>query len=69
MKMQMAAICFNERELDLYVSQLLGQGFESVSEPKRADDGTYYRVMARASKYDSPAMAKTTAQNAEPLPA
>ncbi len=69
MKMQIAAICFNERELDLYVTQLNGQGFESLSEVKKAEDGTWYIVMARPSKYDSPVVAKAPAQSAEPLSA
>lgn len=67
MKMQIAAICFNERELELYISQLRGQGFESTSEVKKADDGSYYLVMARISKYDHPLVVKAAVQSAEPV--
>jgi hypothetical protein len=69
MKMQIAAICFNERELELYIGQLKAQGFESLSDIKKADDGAYYLVMAKASKFDSPIAAKAPAQLAEALPA
>ena len=50
MKLHLAAIAFNERELETYVSQLKGQRFEAVSEVKKADDGTYYQVMAKTVK-------------------
>jgi hypothetical protein len=53
MKMHIAAICFNEPELEMYVSQLKSQGFESLSEAKRADDGTYYQAMAKTAKPES----------------
>ena len=54
MKMHIAAICYTERELDLYVSQLKSQGFESLSEVKKAEDGSFYLVMAKSSKFDLP---------------
>jgi hypothetical protein len=47
MKLHLAAIAFNEKELDAYVSQLKSQHFESISEVKKAEDGTYYQVMAK----------------------
>ena len=50
MKLHLAAIAFNERELETYVAQLKGQRFEAVSEVKKADDGTYYQVMAKTVK-------------------
>jgi hypothetical protein len=50
MKLHLAAIAFNERELELYVTQLKGQRFEAVSEVKKADDGTFYQVMAKMVK-------------------
>ena len=60
MKMHIAAICYTERELDLYVSQLKSQGFESLSEVKKAEDGSFYLVMAKTSKFDMPAADKAT---------
>jgi hypothetical protein len=50
MKLHLAAIAYNEKELETYVSQLKAQRFESVSEVKKADDGTYYQVMAKTVK-------------------
>lgn len=47
MKLHLAAIAFNEKELEAYVSQLKSQHFESISEVKKAEDGTYYQVLAR----------------------
>lgn len=67
MKMHIAAICFNERELDMYVSQLKTQGFESLSEVKKAEDGTFYRVMAKASKFEVPVQEKAVPETAEML--
>ena len=61
--MQIAAIGFNERELELYVSQLRNQGFESLSDVKKAEDGTFYRAMAKASKFESPVQEKMTVTN------
>lgn len=69
MKMHIAAIGFNERDLELYVSQLKTQGFESLSEVKKADDGSFYRVMAKASKFELAVTAKAPAPNAEPVSA
>lgn len=66
MKMQIAVIGANERELELYVGQLTTQGFENVSEVKKAEDGSYYRVMARVSKYEL-ASAKPVVAEAVPL--
>lgn len=65
MKMHIAAICYNEAELITYVGQLRSQGFESLSEVKRAEDGTFYQAMAKASKFELPLQEKT-AQEAEP---
>ena len=48
--MHIAAICFNERELEAYVSQLRLQGFENLSEAKQADDGIYYQAMAKTTR-------------------
>jgi len=50
MKQHLAAIAFNERELEAYVSQLKEQRFETISEVKKAEDGTYYQVMAKTVK-------------------
>jgi hypothetical protein len=50
MKLHLAAIAFNERELEMYVTQLKGQRFEPVSDVKKADDGTFYQVMAKTVK-------------------
>lgn len=50
MKLHLTAIAFNEKELETYVLQLKNQQFESVSEVKKADDGSYYQVMARTAK-------------------
>ena len=47
MKLHLAAIAFNERELEAYVSQLKTQHFEPVSDAKKADDGSFYQVMAK----------------------
>ena len=69
MKMQIAAICHNERELELYVSQLKDQGFESLSEVKKAEDGTFYQAMAKASKFESPIQEKVAQQAVESISA
>jgi hypothetical protein len=58
MKMHIAAIGFNERELEMYVSQLKSQGFESLSDTKKAEDGSYYQALARASKFELPVQEK-----------
>lgn len=52
MKTHIAAIGHNEKELEVYVGQLKTQGFESLSEIKKAEDGTYYQVMAKAAKIE-----------------
>ncbi|HEU4902457.1 MAG TPA: hypothetical protein VFT06_06675 [Flavisolibacter sp.] len=67
MKMHIAAIGFNERELEMYVSQLKSQGFESLSEVKKAEDGTFYQVMAKASKFEAPVQEKVVLETAEML--
>ena len=60
--MQIAAICYNERELELYISQLKSQGFESLSNVKKAEDGSFYLAMAKASKFEIPVQEKTALQ-------
>jgi len=50
MKLHLAAIAFNEKELETYVSQLKSQRFETVSDVKKAEDGSFYQVLARAVK-------------------
>lgn len=67
--MHIAAICFNERELELYISQLKSQGFESLSDVKKAEDGSFYLVMAKASKFDLPVQEKAVVQPAVAVPA
>jgi hypothetical protein len=62
MKMHIAAIGFNERELEMYVSQLQTQGFESLSDVKKAEDGSFYRVMAKMSKFEAPVQEKASLQ-------
>ena len=69
MKMHIAVIGFNERELEQYVGQLKSQGFESLSEVKRAEDGSFYLAMARTSKLDLPVPAKAAALPVESFPA
>ena len=60
MKQHLAAIAFNERELEAYVSQMKAQRFETVSEVKKAEDGTWYQVLAKTVKTDVvPAKQKT----------
>ena len=51
--MHLTAICYNERELEVYVNQLQSQGFESLSDAKKSDDGTYYQAMAKTSKAEA----------------
>lgn len=65
MKLHLAAIAFNERELETYVTQLKSQRFETVSEVKKADDGTYYQVMAKTVKENPLSLPKTTIPVAE----
>lgn len=67
MKLHLAAIAFNEKELDTYVSQLISGGFEPVSDVKKADDGTYFQALAKTVRTESlPALAKPVAAT-EPL--
>lgn len=66
--MQIAAIGFNERELDAYVGQLRTQGFEALSEVKKADDGSFYQTLAKASKFEAPMQEKVSLQHADAMP-
>ena len=50
MKQHLAAIAFNEKELEAYVSQLKTQRFETVSEIKKAEDGTFFQLLAKTVK-------------------
>lgn len=59
MKLHLAAIAFNEKELEAYITQLKSQRFEPVSEVKKAEDGTFYQVMAKTVKENMQASAKT----------
>ncbi|HEY0041487.1 MAG TPA: hypothetical protein VGB71_12525 [Flavisolibacter sp.] len=52
MKQHLAAIAFNEKELEVYVSQLKTQRFEVVSDVKKAEDGTFFQLLAKAVKED-----------------
>ena len=63
--MQIAAIGFNERELEAYVSQLKSQGFESLSEVKKAEDGSFYQALAMGSKFEMPLQQKAAPQVSE----
>ena len=58
MKTHIAAIGHNERELEAYVGQLKMQGFESLSDVKKAEDGTFYQVLAKAGKNELPQQEK-----------
>ena len=53
MKQHLAAICFNEKELEIYVNQLRMQGFETLSDIKKAEDGTFYQAMAKTMKAET----------------
>jgi hypothetical protein len=53
MKQHLTAIAFNERELEAYVAQLKAQRFETVSDVKKADDGTWYQVLAKTVKAEA----------------
>lgn len=46
----------------MYVGQLKTQGFESLSEVKKAEDGSYYQVLARTSKFEMPLPEKAALQ-------
>ena len=70
MKQHLAAIAFNERELEAYVSQMKAQRFETVSDVKKADDGTFYQVLAKTVKSDIvPVKQKTEETAGEIIPA
>lgn len=58
MKRFLAAIAYTQKELELYVGQLKGQGFESLSEVKKATDGTFYQVMGKTVRQDIAAPAR-----------
>ena len=61
MKQHVTAIAFNEKELESYVSGLLSSGFETVSEVKKSEDGSFYHALAKASRLDGTvAFAKPT---------
>ena len=64
--MHLTAICYNERELEVYVSQLQSQGFESLSDAKKSDDGTFYQAMAKTTKIES-VQVQPIAQTAEAI--
>ena len=68
MKQHLAAIAFNERELESYVAQLKSQSFETVSEVKKADDGTFYQVLAKTVRQDVPLAAITKTETEAALP-
>ena len=53
MKLHLAAIAFNERELETYVAQLKSQSFETVSEVKKSEDGTWYQALAKKTKQEA----------------
>lgn len=67
--MHIAAIGFNERELEMYVSQLKTMGFESLSDVKKAEDGSYYQALAKASKFESLVQEKPAVQSADAISA
>jgi len=67
MKQHLAAIAFNERELEAYVSQLKTQRFETVSDAKKAEDGTWYQVLAKTVKADVPVPQKAVNAAAEEI--
>lgn len=67
MKLHLAAIAFNERELETYVSQLKSQSFETVSDVKKAEDGSFYQVLAKAVKGESLPLQSKTTLSEEPL--
>lgn len=53
MKLHLAAIAFNEKELETYVSQLKSQNFETVSDVKKAEDGSCYQVLAKTVRQET----------------
>lgn len=59
MKQHLTAIAFNEKELESYVSQLLTGGFETISEVKKAEDGTYFQALAKGNKQEVPKLTTT----------
>jgi hypothetical protein len=69
MKMHLAAIGYNERELELYVSQLKSQGFESIGAVTKAEDGSFYLPMAKLSKFEMPVAPEAAVQPLQVVPA
>jgi hypothetical protein len=67
MKLHLAAIAFNERELESYVSQLKNGGFEAISDVKKSDDGTYYQALAKTIRQEAAASLKSTTTVTETL--
>ena len=69
MKLHLAAIAFNEKELETYVSQLKSQRFETISEVKKAEDGSWYQVLAKTVKQETvvPQAKAVTAAEETPL--
>lgn len=61
MKQHLTAIAFNEKELESYVSQLKGQRFETVSDVKKSEDGTFYQALAKTVRQEA-----ATAPKSEP---
>ena len=69
MKQHLAAIAFNERELETYVTQLKALRFETLSDAKKADDGTWYQVLAKTVKVEAivpPKAVETAAEEVIP---
>ena len=56
MKQHLTAIAFNEKELESYVSQLKSQRFETVSDVKKAEDGTYYQALEKVVRQETAAV-------------
>lgn len=53
MKLYLAAVAVNERELETYVLQLRAGGFETVSDVKKSEDGTCYQALAKRSRQEA----------------
>ena len=63
MKQHLAAICFNEKELEQYVNQLRSQVFEALSDIKKAEDGSFYQAMAKTLKQEASTVDKEKRAN------
>ena len=48
MKQHLAAIAHTQKELEVYINQLLKQGFETLSEMTKAEDGSYYQALVKS---------------------